>query len=306
MLPTPESVEATQALLAAGRYVATRELAVVVFLALRLKRPLLLEGEAGVGKTEIAKTLAAGLGRELIRLQCYEGLDASNALYEWDYLRQILEIRIAEAAGDRSRDGLTASVFDPRFLLQLPLLRALQPAASAPPVLLIDQIDRADEPFEAFLLEVLSEFQVTVPELGTIRAEEPPIVIVTSNRTRELHDALKRRCLYFWIAYPDAGTELEILRIRLPGIESRLAAQVVGFVQRLRAEELYKTPGVAESLDWMRALMALGVRDLTPQHIELTLGALLKSREDLEREHGAGVARLLAEAEEASAIAGRI
>ena len=305
MRSPPESVEATQALLAAGRYVATRELAVAVFLALRLQRPLLLEGEAGVGKTEIARTLADGLGRELIRLQCYEGLDASQALFEWDYLRQILEIRIAEAAGERSRDGLTATVFDPRFLLKRPLLRSLEPHASGPPVLLIDEIDRADEPFEAFLLEVLSEFQVTVPELGTIRADEPPVVIVTSNRTRELHDALKRRCLYHWVGYPDPATELEILRARLPGIETRLAVQVVAFVQRLRAEELYKAPGVAESLDWMRALMALGVRELTPEAVQLSLGALLKSREDLEREHGAAVDRLLAEAREAAAIAGR-
>jgi MoxR-like ATPase len=301
--PTPASVEATQALLAAGHYVANRALAVAVFLSLKLQRPLLLEGEAGVGKTEIAKTLAAGLGRDLIRLQCYEGLDAANALYEWDYLRQILEIRIAEAAGERSHEGLTATVFDPRFLLKRPLLRALEPHASGPPVLLIDEIDRADEPFEAFLLEVLSDFQVTVPELGTIRALEPPIVIVTSNRTRELNDALKRRCLYHWVGYPDPATELEILRTRLPDIDARLAAQVVCFVQRLRTEELHKAPGVAESLDWMRALMALGTQELTVEQVELTLGALLKSREDLEREHGAAVNRLLAEARDAAALA---
>jgi len=303
VLPPPASVEATQALLAAGRYVANRALAVAVFLALKLQRPLLLEGEAGVGKTEIAKTLAAGLGRDLIRLQCYEGLDAANALYEWDYLRQILEIRIAEAAGERTREGLTATVFDPRFLLKRPLLRALEPHASGPPVLLIDEIDRADEPFEAFLLEVLSDFQVTVPELGTISATEPPIVIVTSNRTRELNDALKRRCLYHWVGYPDPATELEILRRRLPDIDARLAAQVVRFVQRLRTEELHKAPGVAESLDWMRALMALGAHELTAEQVELTLGALLKSREDLEREHGAAIGRLLAEAREAAALA---
>jgi MoxR-like ATPase len=302
LTPLPQSVDATLALLSAGRYVATRELAVAVFLSLRLQRPLLLEGEAGVGKTEIAKTLAEGLGRELIRLQCYEGLDAASALYEWNHLRQILEIRIAEAAGERSREALSATVFDPRFLLQRPLLRALQPHAAGAPVLLIDEIDRADEPFEAFLLEVLSEFQVTVPELGTIRAAEPPIVVVTSNRTRELHDALKRRCLYHWVGYPDPATELEILRARLPGIEMRLAGQVVSFVQRLRREELYKAPGVAESLDWMRALMALGVEELTPEWTELTLGTLLKNREDIDRERGASVERLLAEARESSLI----
>ena len=298
----PQSVDATRALLAAGRYVASRELAVTVFLALRLQRPLLLEGEAGVGKTEIAKTLAEVLGRDLIRLQCYEGLDAASALYEWNHLRQILEIRIAEAAGEQSREALSATVFDPRFLLQRPLLRALQPHATGAPVLLIDELDRADEPFEAFLLEVLSDFQVTVPELGTIRAGEPPIVIMTSNRTRELHDALKRRCLYHWVGYPDPATELEILRTRLPGIEPRLARQVVSFVQRLRSEELYKAPGVAESLDWMRALMALGVEQLTPEWAELTLGTLLKTREDLERERPA-IERLLEESRESAPLA---
>jgi MoxR-like ATPase len=301
LTPLPQSVDATLALLSAGRYVASRELAVTVFLALRLQRPLLLEGEAGVGKTEIALTLAAGLGRELIRLQCYEGLDAASALYEWNHLRQILEIRIAEAAGEQSREALSATVFDPRFLLQRPLLRALQPHAAGAPVLLIDEIDRADEPFEAFLLEVLSDFQVSVPELGTIRASEPPIVIMTSNRTRELHDALKRRCLYHWVGYPDPATELEILRTRLPGIEPLLAGQVVSFVQRLRSEELYKAPGVAESLDWMRALMALGVEQLTPEWTELTLGTLLKTREDLERERPA-VVRLLEESRESAPL----
>jgi MoxR-like ATPase len=303
LTPLPQSVEATLEALKAGHYVASRALGVSVFLALKLQRPLLLEGEAGVGKTEIAKTLAAVLGRTLIRLQCYEGLDAAHALYEWDYLRQLLEIRISEAAGDSSREGLSASVFDPRFLLQRPLLQALQPHAGGAPVLLIDELDRADEPFEAFLLEVLSDFQVTVPELGTVRAAEPPIVIVTSNRTRELHDALKRRCLYHWVGYPDAATELEILRARLPGIEARLAAQVVAFVQRLRREELYKAPGVAESLDWMRALMALGVAELTPEWTELTLGTLLKHQEDLERERGPGIARLLADVASTGAVA---
>jgi MoxR-like ATPase len=299
ILPPP-SVDATLSLLSAGRYVATRELAVAVFLALKLQRPLLLEGEAGVGKTEIAKTLSEALGRDLIRLQCYEGLDVSSALYEWNHLRQILEIRIAEAAGERSREALAATVFDARFLLQRPLLRALQPHAAGAPVLLIDEIDRADEAFEAFLLEVLSEFQVTVPELGTITAVEPPIVVLTSNRTRELSDALKRRCLYHWVCYPEPAMELEILRARLPGMELRLAHQVVGFVQRLRREELDKVPGVAESLDWMRALMALKVEDLTPEWIGLTLGTLLKSRDDIERERGARLERLLAESRETS------
>jgi len=301
--PLPQSVDATLDGLRAGHYVATRALAVSVFLALRLQRPLLLEGEAGVGKTEIAKTLAAVLGRHLIRLQCYEGLDAANALYEWDYLRQLLEIRISEAAGERTREGLSATVFDPRFLLQRPLLQALQPHAGGAPVLLIDELDRADEPFEAFLLELLSDFQVTVPEIGTIKASEPPIVIITSNRTRELHAALKRRCLYHWIGYPDAATELEILRARLPGLEARLAAQVVAFVQRLRSQELYKAPGVAESLDWMRALMALEVHELSPEWADLTLGALLKHQEDLERERGPGVERLLADVAATGAVA---
>jgi len=301
LTPLPQSVDATLERLRAGRYVATRELAVSVFLALRLQRPLLLEGQSGVGKTEVARTLAEVLGRDLIRLQCYEGLDAAGALYEWNYLRQLLEIRIAEASGERSREALSATVFDPRFLIHRPLLQALQPHAAGAPVLLIDEIDRADEPFEAFLLEILSDFQVTIPELGTIRAVEPPIVILTSNRTRELHDALKRRCLYHWIGYPDAATELDILQARLPGIDLRLANQVVAFVQRLRAEELYKAPGVAESLDWMRALTALGVRELTATSTELTLGALLKHQEDLERGRGSCTERILAEITESRA-----
>jgi MoxR-like ATPase len=296
--PLPSSVEATLDLLAAERYVATRALSVAVFLSLRLGRPLLLEGEAGVGKTEIAKTLAAALGRDLIRLQCYEGIDAASALYEWDYLRQVLEIRIAEAAGERSREALDRSVFDPRFLLKRPLLQALEPHPGGPPVLLIDEIDRADEPFEAFLLEVLSDFQVTVPELGTLRAEVPPIVILTSNRTRDLHDALKRRCLYHWVGYPDQAAEMAILRARLPGVSERLTAQVVAFVQRLRAEDLQKAPGVAESLDWMRALTALGVDDLSPTAVAETLGVLLKNRDDLARRDEAGLQRLLDEARE--------
>ena len=302
--PLPSSVEATLRLLTAGQYVATRELAVAVLLALKLGRPLLLEGEAGVGKTEIAKTLAAALGRDLIRLQCYEGVDAASALYEWDYLRQILEIRIAEAAGERSREALDRSVFDPRFLLKRPLLQALEPRPGGPPVLLIDEVDRADEPFEAFLLEVLSDFQVTVPELGTIRAAEPPIVILTSNRTRDLHDALKRRCLYHWVGYPDPATEMAILRARLPGLSERLTAQVVAFVQRLRTEDLQKSPGVAESLDWMRALTALGVEELSVPVTAITLGALLKNREDIVNRDEAGLQRLLDEAQETLLAAG--
>ncbi len=304
MTPLPSTVEATLGLLTAGQYVATRELAVAVFLALKLGRPLLLEGEAGVGKTEIAKTLASALGRDLIRLQCYEGVDAASALYEWDYLRQILEIRIAEAAGERSREALGRSVFDPRFLLKRPLLQALEPRPGGPPVLLIDEVDRADEPFEAFLLEVLSDFQVTVPELGTIRAAEPPIVILTSNRTRDLHDALKRRCLYHWVGYPDSATEMAILRARLPGLSERLALQVVAFVQRLRSEDLQKAPGVAESLDWMRALTALGADELSVPVTTLTLGALLKNREDIAHRDEAGLQRLLDESRETLLAAG--
>lgn len=278
----PPSVDDTLAHLAGQGYLADRRLGVVVHLALALQRPLLLEGEAGVGKTEVARALAASLGRELIRLQCYEGLDVASAVYEWDYLRQILELRLAEASGEAgSKAALTRSLFDPRFLLRRPLLRALGPHPEGPPVLLIDEIDRADEPFEAFLLELLSDYQVTVPELGVVRAATPPIVILTSNRTREIHDALKRRCLYHWLEYPDAARELAILKSRAPEAGEALAASIVQFVQKLRQRKLYKAPGVAESIDWARAVVALGTHVLTDEVIDETLGVLLKYEEDL-------------------------
>ncbi len=282
-VPLPASVDATLALLREQNYLADRTLAVVVFLALKLGRPLFLEGEAGVGKTEIARALAASLGRDLIRLQCYEGLDVSAALYEWNYLRQILELRVAEAASDveRSRAALTGAIFSREFLIERPLLRALAPNPKGPPVLLIDEIDRADEPFEAFLLEILADYQVTIPELGTVRAEHPPVVVLTSNRTREVHDALKRRCLYHWVGYPDAVRELEILAARAPEAGTALSHEIVRFVQTLRQRRLQKPPGVAESIEWARAVVALGQHALTPQLLQETLGVLLKYEEDL-------------------------
>jgi MoxR-like ATPase len=280
--PLPASVDETAALLASQRYLADRSQAVVTFLALRLGRPLFLEGEPGVGKTELARVLAGALGRELIRLQCYEGLDTAAAVYEWNYLRQMLELRLVDAAeGRATRESLTAEIFDPRFLIKRPLLRALEPHPSGPPVLLIDEIDRADEPFEAFLLEILADFQVTIPELGTVAAAEPPIVVVTSNRTREVHDALKRRCLYHWLDYPDPARELAILEARAPEAGRALAAQIVEYVQQLRHRRLFKPPGVAESLDWARALVALGAHALTPEIVRDTLGVLLKYEEDV-------------------------
>jgi MoxR-like ATPase len=278
----PSSVDATRALLAGENYLADRSLAVVVFLALRLGRPLFLEGDAGVGKTEIAKALAAGLGRKLIRLQCYEGLDATAAVYEWNYLRQVMELKLAEAAhSGETREQLAAEVFSERFLLKRPLLQALEPGPNGPPVLLIDEVDRADEPFEAYLLEMLADFQVTVPELGTFRAAQPPIVLLTSNRTREVHDALKRRCLYHWLGYPDAARELQILRLRAPESGERLARQIVGWVQALRQLKLMKPPGIAESIEWARAIVALGEHALTREVADETLGVLLKYQEDL-------------------------
>ena len=295
----PRSVEETRRLLASGRYVAGESLATAVFLALRLGRPLLLEGEAGVGKTEVAKVLAETLGRRLIRLQCYEGLDAAAALYDWNYPRQMLEIRLAELGGEAGADGrarLAHDLFEPRFLLKRPLLLALEADPAGPPVLLIDEIDRTDEPFEAFLLEILSDFQVTIPELGTVRAPAPPIVVLTSNRTREIHDALKRRCLYHWIGYPDAPRELEILRLRAPELAAALAAQVVAFVQELRRADLYKLPGVAETLDWARALLALDRLSLDANVVSATLGVLLKYQDDIEAMSGPRVAELLAAA----------
>jgi len=275
-------VDDLAALLAGQRYLAEPSLATVLYLGLRLGKPILLEGEAGVGKTEVAKALAAALGRRLIRLQCYEGLDVSSAVYEWDFARQMLEIRLAEAAGAVG----SLALYSERFLLRRPLLEALRPDPAGPPVLLIDELDRTDEPFEAFLLEVLSDFQVSIPELGTLRAEAPPIVIVTSNRTREIHDALKRRCLYHWIDYPDAPRELAILAARAPEVPARLAEQIVAFVHRLRATDLFKLPGVAETLDWGHALVALGCVELDPATVEATLGVLLKYQDDLARVSG--------------------
>jgi MoxR-like ATPase len=284
-------------LLAAGRYVADTSLATAVFLSLKLGRPLLLEGEAGVGKTEVAKVLAETLGRRLIRLQCYEGLDAAAALYEWNYPRQMLEIRLAELGGEAGaagRERLARDIFGERFLLKRPLLLALEPDAAGPPVLLIDELDRTDEPFEAFLLEILSEFQVTIPEMGTVRAPVPPVVILTSNRTREIHDALKRRCLYHWIGYPDAARELEIVRLRAPELGTALAEQIVRFVQRLRGADLFKLPGVAETLDWAAALVALDRVALDPATVNATLGVLLKYQDDIEKMAGGPVEEMLA------------
>jgi MoxR-like ATPase len=293
--PLPTSIEATLDLLAKADYIADRSLATVLYLALRMGRPLFLEGEAGVGKTEIAKVLSAALGRRLIRLQCYEGLDISSAVYEWNYGAQMIAIRLAEAAGDGDRTRTEHDVFSERFLIKRPLLQALEPNAEGPPVLLIDEIDRTDEAFEAFLLEVLADFQVTIPELGTVKAAQPPIVLVTSNRTREVHDALKRRCLYHWVGYPNAERELKILRAKVPGIAKKLSEQVVAFVQALRKEDLFKSPGVAETLDWAGALTELDVVALDPATVSDTLGALLKYQDDIARLDGAKVKALLDE-----------
>jgi MoxR-like ATPase len=283
------SVDELGALLATQRYLVDPSLATVLYLALKLGKPVLLEGEAGVGKTEVAKALAAALGRRLIRLQCYEGLDVGSAVYEWDFARQMLEIRLAEAAGTVG----ALALYSERFLLRRPLLDALSPDPAGPPVLLIDELDRTDEPFEAFLLEVLSDFQVSIPELGTVRAAAPPIAIVTSNRTREIHDALKRRCLYHWIDYPDAARELAILAARAPEVPPRLAEQIVAFVQGLRATDLFKLPGVAETLDWGHALIALGKVELDPVTVDATLGVLLKYQDDLARVAGEPARRIL-------------
>jgi MoxR-like ATPase len=288
----PSSIDDTAAQLLAHDYVADRQLATVVFLALKLQRPLFLEGEPGTGKTEIARTLAAMLGRDLIRLQCYEGLDLSGAAYEWNYGRQMMEIRLAEKDGV-TRGALSAELFSERFLNKRALLQAIDPARTVPPVLLIDELDRADEPFEAFLLEVLSEFQVTIPELGTIKATQPPIVILTSNRTREIHDAVKRRCLYHWVGFPDAARELQILQRRVPNAGPALARQIVAFVQTLREIELYKLPGIAETIEWTRALMQLDTLVLDPQVIQDTLGVLLKYQDDIARLQGSEAGRIL-------------
>ena len=292
MPPLPGSIDETQARLLDHDYVAERALATVVHLALRLGRPLFLEGEPGTGKTEIARTLSQMLKRPLIRLQCYEGLDLAGAAYECNYGRQMLEIRLAEG-GTHDRERLAAELFSPRFLIPRALLQAIDPLRAEPPVLLIDELDRADEPFEAFLLEVLSEFQITIPELGTIRATQPPIVVITSNRTREIHDAVKRRCLYHWVDFPDAERELEIVQRRVPDICAELAGQVVAFVQRLRGIELYKLPGVAETIDWARALLELDALVLDPLVVQHTLGVLLKYQDDIARMQGSEAARLL-------------
>jgi MoxR-like ATPase len=291
----PSSVEAALGLLQAGNYVADRSLATALFLSLRLDRPLFLEGEAGVGKTEIAKVLSQTLGRRLIRLQCYEGLDVAAAVYEWNYPRQMIEIRLAEAAhdGTQNRDQLAADIFDDRFLIKRPLLQALEPHAEGPPVLLIDELDRTDEPFEAFLLELLSDFQVTIPELGTIKAAAPPMVIITSNRTREIHDALKRRCLYHWVDFPTPERELAILNLKVPEAGATLSREVVGFVHKLRALDLFKVPGVAETLDWAEALLQLDAVALDPGIIDSTLGVLLKYQDDIARLQGSEAMKLL-------------
>jgi MoxR-like ATPase len=289
----PDSIDETLALLRKADYVGERSLATVLFLSLRLGRPLFLEGEAGVGKTEIAKVLATTLGRRLIRLQCYEGLDVASAVYEWNYAAQMMAIRLAEAAGEHDKARIEHDVFSPRYLIKRPLLQALEPAAEGAPVLLIDEIDRADEAFEAFLLEVLSDFQVTVPEIGAIKAEQPPIVVITSNRTREIHDALKRRCLYHWVGYPDAAREVEIVKAKAPGAPARLTQEIVAFVQALRKQDLFKSPGVAETLDWASALMELDAVALDPAQVSDTLGVLLKYQDDIAKIEGTKVAELI-------------
>ena len=290
----PETVDAVEVLLAEGRYIADRSLATALYLALSLNRPLFVEGEAGTGKTEIANVLAETLGRRLIRLQCYEGLDVASAVYEWNYAQQMIEIRISEASGDRDRRVIEEDIFSERFLIKRPLLQALERDTSGlPPVLLIDELDRTDEPFEAFLLEILSEFQITIPEIGSIKADTPPIVIITSNRTREIHDALKRRCFYFWVDYPDAKRELEILKVKAPNAEADLSRQVVLFVQKLREKDLFKLPGVAETIDWTNALIQLDAIDLDPETVNSSLGALLKYQDDIQKVQGSEAAAIL-------------
>ncbi|MGV6811435.1 MAG: AAA family ATPase [Brevirhabdus sp.] len=298
-MTTPQSIDQTEILLSEQNYVTDRALATVVFLSLKLGRPLFLEGEAGVGKTEIAKAIAAALGRRLIRLQCYEGLDAASAVYEWNFAEQMIAIRTAEATGGADRDALKTELFTEDYLIERPLLQAMRPQPGGAPVLLIDELDRTDEPFEAFLLEALSDFQVTIPELGTVKAPEPPIVILTSNRTREVHDALKRRCLYHWVDYPDFERELDILHTRAPEAAETLSREIVAFVQKLRTEDLFKKPGVAETIDWAKCLLALDVIELSPQVIADTLGAILKYQDDIAKLAGSEAARLLDETRKA-------
>jgi len=302
--PLPNSIDETLALLSSQDYVASRALATVLFLSLRMKRPLFLEGEAGVGKTEIAKVLAKALDRPLIRLQCYEGLDVSSAVYEWIYPAQMLEIRLADATGEDDRSAIERNIFSERHLIRRPVLQALEGTGGRAPVFLIDELDRTDEAFEAFLLEILSDYQVTIPELGTIKAQEPPIVIITTNRTREIHDALKRRCLYHWVDYPAADVELEIVRLKVPGCEDELSRQVVAYVQKLRQMDLFKSPGVAETIDWATALTELDRLALDPETVSDTLGTLLKYQDDIARIEGSAGRELLAEvkAELAQAI----
>lgn len=294
-MPYPASIDETESLLRDGGYVPDRSLATVLYLSLKMRRPIFLEGEAGVGKTEIAKVLSQTLGRKLIRLQCYEGLDVSSAVYEWNYAGQMVEIRIAEASGEADRDRLGKDVFSDKFLVRRPVLQALEEHEGGAPVFLIDELDRADEAFEAFLLEVLSDNQVTIPELGTISAKEPPIVVITTNRTREIHDALKRRCLYHWVDYPTAERELEIVRRKVPDVGQRLSEEVVAFVQRLRAEDLFKAPGVAETLDWATALTELDQLALDPDTVSDTLGVLLKYQDDIARIEGSRSKQLVQE-----------
>jgi len=291
--PLPTSIDETAALLAEADYVAGRDLSTVLFLALRMRRPLFLEGEAGVGKTEIAKVLSATLRRPLIRLQCYEGLDIASAVYEWNTMAQMVEIRLAEASGEVDRASLGSDLFSERFLIARPILEAVRPQVEGAPILLIDELDRTDEAFEAYLLEVLSDFQVSIPEFGTIRATEPPVVIITSNRTREIHDALKRRCLYHWVDYPSAANELEILRRKVPHVPEKLSREVVAFVQALRNEDLFKAPGVAETLDWATALTELDAVALDPALVSDTLGVLLKYQDDIARLSGSEARRLI-------------
>ena len=304
MTELPQSVDATSDLLRSGDYLANRSLATALYLSLTLGRPLFLEGEAGVGKTEIAKVLSETLNRKLLRLQCYEGLDVTTAVYEWNYSRQMVEIRMAEAAGDQDRDKLEADLFGDTFLIKRPLLQALEVQPSGPPVLLIDELDRTDEPFEAYLLEVLSDFQVTIPELGTITAKEPPMVVITSNRTREIHDALKRRCFYHWVDYPNAKRELEIIKIKAPAASETLSAEVVGFVQQLREMDLFKQPGVAETIDWAHALTQLDCMSLDPEMVNDTLGTLLKYQDDIAKIEGSEASRILKEVKTEIATAG--